>query len=189
MGQGIQRNGGIYTQWKKENNKKQVRKAQKQILMSNLAPTTTLNFLYRLRIRSNYADAESYLMSLENSDRAIQYYESLKTVLNAALANLELIIARYIIKKVFGNWVEEIYAQNTGMLLKTEIPMLIAHRGIHFYYKYKTKNEAFSYKPEKHWNKQRIWRLIYGITPEKLYNYLPEECNWNTSYIQKKPIK
>jgi len=64
-----------------------------------------------------------------------------------------------------------------------KVPMLIAHKRFNYYYKYKTGNEAFSYEPEKHWDKKRIWRFMYGATPEEIFFYMPEYCSWDSDYI------
>ncbi len=44
----------------------------------------------------------------------------------------------------------------TNVPAAKEIPMLIVHRGMHFYYKYQTGRDAFSYEPEAHWDKTRV---------------------------------
>ncbi|MDH5178825.1 MAG: hypothetical protein OEZ39_08750 [Gammaproteobacteria bacterium] len=65
-----------------------------------------------------------------------------------------------------------------------DIPMLIAHRGLNFYYKFKTHKESFHYEPEEHWDKTRIWRLSYRITADELGYYLPKECSWQSDRIK-----
>lgn len=75
------------------------------------------------------------------------------------------------------------YAGLTAVLEKRDIPMLIVHRGMHYYYKFHTRREAFSYEPEKHWPKARIWRLVYGVTPTELYANLPPELGWNSEMV------
>ncbi len=80
--------------------------------------------------------------------------------------------------KVYEDY-EKLIAQMSGK----NIPMLVTHKSFHYYYKYKTGNEAFSYEPEKHWDKKRIWRLVYGATPEELFFYMPEYASWDSDYI------
>ncbi len=67
-------------------------------------------------------------------------------------------------------------AQITEALSQVEIPMLIARKKMAFYYKYRTHREAFPYEPEDHWNKKRIWRLVYRVLPGELWPYLSPEC-------------
>lgn len=71
------------------------------------------------------------------------------------------------------------YDELISAMADKEIPMLIVHKRFHYYYKYKTGLEAFSYEPESHWNKKRIWRLVYGVTPAETFFYKPDTCAWN----------
>jgi hypothetical protein len=57
-----------------------------------------------------------------------------------------------------------------------DIPMLICRRDLHFYYKFKTRREAFSFEPEEHWDKKRIWRVVCGISADELFSGLPNAC-------------
>jgi hypothetical protein len=67
-------------------------------------------------------------------------------------------------------------ARETASLADREIPMLIVHKTFAYYYKYATRREAFPYEPEEHWNKQRVWRLAYGVRPDEIWTYLSPEC-------------
>ena len=75
------------------------------------------------------------------------------------------------------------YRQVSEALADRDIPMLIAHKGLVFYYKYRWMREAFPYEPERHWDKTRIWRLAYGITPDEFHYRLSEECGWESERI------
>lgn len=77
----------------------------------------------------------------------------------------------------------EAYRRVSEELASREIPMLIAHKGLVFYYKYRWMREAFPYEPERHWDKTRIWRLAYGITPDEFHYRLSEECGWESERI------
>lgn len=76
------------------------------------------------------------------------------------------------------------YAEISSELEKREIPMLIAHRGIHYYYKFRTGRMAFSYEPEAHWPPEKTWRLIFGVSGEELFYYLPAECGWQSDFVR-----
>ena len=78
----------------------------------------------------------------------------------------------------------ERFATITDDLVRLDIPMLILHRGMHFYYKYSTGRDAFSFEPEKHWPKQKIWRLVYGVTPAELFSHMPRQCGWSETYVR-----
>ena len=71
-------------------------------------------------------------------------------------------------------------AQVSEELGRESIPMLIANKGLVFFYKFQWMREAFPYEPEKHWDKTRVWRLTDGITPDELFYYTPEECRWDS---------
>ena len=75
------------------------------------------------------------------------------------------------------------YEAVVRVLAPMKLPMLVLHRGMHFYYKYRTGMEAFSYEPEPHWNKKRVSRLIYGALPNEIYARLPAECSWEDARL------
>jgi hypothetical protein len=76
-----------------------------------------------------------------------------------------------------------LYDAVTEILAEREIEMLIAHRGLNFYYKYQTLREAFHYEPEDHWPKELIWRVVYGISPSEWAFYLPSEFLWESGNL------
>jgi hypothetical protein len=79
------------------------------------------------------------------------------------------------------------YDRLTSAIRDRKIPMLIVHQGLSFYYKFKTFQEAFSYEPEKHWNKKRIWRLVYGPHHAEMSYFLPKECGWSSGLTSTTP--
>jgi hypothetical protein len=76
-----------------------------------------------------------------------------------------------------------LYHQVTRKLSKMDIPMLIAHQGLNYYYKYLTMKESFPYAPEDHWPKPKIWRVVYGVTPPEWGYYLPERYGWGSGLL------
>lgn len=76
------------------------------------------------------------------------------------------------------------YANITQQITQDNIPMLIAHRGLNFYYKFKSHKEAFPYEPEAHWDKVHIWRLTYKITADEFSYLLPASCSWESGLIK-----
>lgn len=79
------------------------------------------------------------------------------------------------------------YERVSEMLRPLDIPMLVAHRGIHYYYKFRTGRDAFSYEPEAHWPENRVWRLVYGVTATELHAHLPPECGWASGLAEHFP--
>jgi hypothetical protein len=76
-----------------------------------------------------------------------------------------------------------LYHQITRKLTKMDIPMLIAHQGLNYYYKYLTMKESFPYAPEDHWPKPKIWRVVFGVTPQEWSYYLPERYGWGSGLL------
>jgi len=76
------------------------------------------------------------------------------------------------------------YDKITTFIRNNDIPMLIVHRGFNFYYKYRTHKESFHYEPEKHWDKSKIWRLTYRITPDEFDYYLKPPCSWDGGLVR-----
>jgi len=70
------------------------------------------------------------------------------------------------------------YEKVVAALRRREIPMLIAHRGLDFFYTYRLRRDAFHFDPEASWNRQEIWRAATRITPEELAYYSPPSCPW-----------
>lgn len=93
--------------------------------------------------------------------------------------------------KLYLNWVHPdrlnpdypLYDQVTTAIARRQIPMLIAHQGLNYYYKYKTMKESFPYEPEAHWPNGKIWRVVYGVTPSEWAYYLPEKFLWGSGLL------
>jgi len=91
--------------WKHKNKKQRVSSVAKKAFIKNQWPTSLFDAMYRLRIRSNYADVDSFLLSLDMDSDA--------KVLNDAIMNIgwystllfELLAARYLGKACFRNLV------------------------------------------------------------------------------------
>ena len=94
-------------EWKRRNKKKNIPKAKRSETMENMPPTSFFYALYRLRIRSNYADAESFLISLYNVADNKDFHRSLRRIAWHTLKVIELLVARFITKSQYGAWVEE----------------------------------------------------------------------------------
>ncbi len=80
------------------------------------------------------------------------------------------------------------YKRISDRLHSREIPMLIAHRGLNFGYKFWTKKESFPYEPESHWEKTKIWRVAYGISADEFNYHLPETCGWSSPNLEALPV-
>lgn len=68
---------------------------QKQAIANNLHPTTLFDFLYRLRIRSNYEDADAFLLNVDGVDKGKRFHYSMELVTWWTLLVIEVLIARH----------------------------------------------------------------------------------------------
>lgn len=87
--------------WKRKNKKKRINPKIKKDLIDNLGPTSFFHAIYRLRLRSNYEDADSFLLGLQGDFDAIEFNRSIRKINWFSLLFLELITAKYIGKKNF----------------------------------------------------------------------------------------
>src|SRR5262249_21243228 len=97
----------------------------------------------------------------------------------AALATLPLRLTRYHDALMTDDYPQ--YEKVISALTRREIPMLIAHRGLDFFYSYRLRRDAFHFDPEADWNRSDIWRIAARITPEEVAFYSPPSCSWGES--------
>jgi hypothetical protein len=94
-------------EWKSKQKRKRVSPSVKQARINNMEPTSLFHCLYRLRLRSNYADADSFLLNVDDARVAQRFHSSIRTVCWSIMLVLELLVARYIKKKEFDSIVSE----------------------------------------------------------------------------------
>jgi hypothetical protein len=70
------------------------------------------------------------------------------------------------------------YERVVAGLREANVAMLIAQRGLDFFYSYRLRRDAFHFDPEPEWNRKEIWRVAARITPEEVAYYSPPECRW-----------
>ncbi|MFA5340037.1 MAG: hypothetical protein WC317_07835 [Candidatus Omnitrophota bacterium] len=80
---------------------------QKLIVDSTLHATTFYDGLYRLRIRSNYEDADAFILGTMSQEEALTFYDSLIVILEATLFVLEKCISKHISSQEYKNIVDE----------------------------------------------------------------------------------
>ena len=78
------------TEWKRGRDKRRMRKDEIYALDKNIHPTTFFDNMYRLRIRSNYQDADAFMMGTQNVDDAAAYHSALTTITKATLFIIEM---------------------------------------------------------------------------------------------------
>lgn len=93
--------------WRKDKKKKRVIKQEKIKIDTNLCPTTIFDFLYRLRIRSNYEDADAFLLGTFQSKDADSFFNNSTIVSKYTMFILEYLISRYIGMPEFQGFANE----------------------------------------------------------------------------------
>jgi hypothetical protein len=93
--------------WKKEKNRKRIKKDERDLLLRQLRPTHIFDALYRVRARSNYHDIDSFAFaSIQGFD-----YEELQSamckIVDTTLVVFETMIAKALGKNRFKNIVNE----------------------------------------------------------------------------------
>jgi hypothetical protein len=83
-----------YDEWKRREGRQRINRAQKEALARNLSATTLFDFLWRLRVRANYQDVESFLMSNVGPDWQQELYEGLCLITETTCLLLENLIVR-----------------------------------------------------------------------------------------------
>jgi uncharacterized protein (UPF0332 family) len=74
---------------------------QKVIVEEGLHATTIFDVLYRLRIRSNYEDADAFILGVMSSEEALSFHNSLVVILESLLFAIERCISKYLSRKSF----------------------------------------------------------------------------------------
>lgn len=115
-------------QWRRANKKKRVPAAEAKKLASTLGPTTLFDFLWRLRTRSDYQDADAFLSGISHGGEAAEFHEAIATLVAATLAVIETLTVVYVgpdlyrdeskrfLKRVTGNSGEAVRARSAAVL-------------------------------------------------------------------------
>jgi len=81
------------------------------------------------------------------------------------------------------------YEKIVAVLGRDDISMLIARRGLDFFYSYRLRRDAFHFDPEPNWNRAEIWRWRWPIkswwpsitcSPTKSATTNSETLTWTT---------
>ena len=90
----------------------------KSAIISNLTPTSLFHCLYRLRLRSNYLDADSFIEAIGRTDWSNDFNVSLRKINWHTLFLLEMLIARHIGKTSYKNVLESFEKKDHGNRIK-----------------------------------------------------------------------
>ncbi len=92
---------------KKGERKKSWTSEDKKLVEKRISYTTIFDCIYRLRIKSNYENVDAYILSNMSDEDSIEFYESLKIILESTLLVLESFILKHFGKKEIGSVIEE----------------------------------------------------------------------------------
>ena len=88
----------------KESNKKELNgkgilpKGKRNELSQQRAYISIFDFLFRMRVRTNYEEADTFLNTANENNNAILYYQSCRQITASILCNLEILITKKITK-------------------------------------------------------------------------------------------
>jgi hypothetical protein len=100
----------------------------------------------------------------------------LAVVLVIAIATVPIRLTGYMGLLAGSDYAE--FEKVVSVLGREDIPMLIAHRGLDFFYSYRLRRDAFHFDPEPSWDRAEIWRVAVRVTPEEIAYYSPASCRW-----------
>jgi hypothetical protein len=114
-----------YHEWKKDNNKKRISAPQKQTIIGNTPPTSIFDCLYRLRIRANYENADTFIFSSISDEDAEKFHKSLQNIVWITSLMLETITAKYLSHKNYVQIIEKYkLTLNSKILVKDTLAPL-----------------------------------------------------------------
>lgn len=94
-------------EWKKEKDKKRIPPAEKKTIIENMPPTSIYDCLYRLRIRANYENADTFIFSTIPDKDAETFHKSLQNIVWINSLILETISAKYLSYKNYVQIIEK----------------------------------------------------------------------------------
>jgi hypothetical protein len=102
-----------YEEQRKKIKKKKLSKKQKEDVNKHLYPTSIFDFLYRIRVRCNYEDADMFFFSGDKKKLALEFNTGVKNILYYTLLLLETIIAQCISAEKYQNIINDFQKEYT----------------------------------------------------------------------------
>ena len=101
-------------EWKRQHRRRRIKAAERATVVASLAPTSLFDSLYRLRVRSNYADADAALWALSSLDDAKAFSVAVRAIAWHTLLVLEALTARYLGEARYQKIVKEFSRQDVA---------------------------------------------------------------------------
>jgi hypothetical protein len=100
--------------WRKEVGRKRVPSAEAMRICRDLPATTMFSILWRLRKRSDYIDADTFLEGVDSEIGAQLFNDSIARLVHATMAVFETIIVAYVGQQVYGEAADRFLRRATG---------------------------------------------------------------------------
>jgi hypothetical protein len=94
-------------EWKARNGRKAMRKPEKRSLAEGLHATTLFDYLWRLRIRSNYGDVSAFLMSGVEDRSHVSFHAGLVSLAGSTCLLLQSLLVARVGQRVFASALDE----------------------------------------------------------------------------------
>jgi hypothetical protein len=94
----------LISNWKKDHQKKKISRAERRAVLGRLRATTFLDGLYRMRIRSNYQDIDSFAFGDATVEAGLELHQALCHIVHTSLLVFETLIA----KTADRSWLDEL---------------------------------------------------------------------------------
>lgn len=107
-----------FDEWKRQNNRKQIRAAEKRSVESRVWATTIFDFLFRLRVRANYREVASFLMSAVGEDWQSDFLQSLIRVTDLTTLLLDSLVVQQIGPDLYRSALDEFLEHDIADLPK-----------------------------------------------------------------------
>lgn len=96
--------------------RKNLKPADKRRLAENLHGTSFIDFLYRMRVRSNYDDPEMFIFGQLGRTAAVDHYNNLFALVHSFASLCEKVISRKLGRKTFEGIVAPLHDSDNGKI-------------------------------------------------------------------------
>lgn len=92
---------------------KRLPKGQEEKIIDKMSPSSLLDCLFRLRVRSNYEDSDIFMPEISSNNDAYAFNNALQNICNNTLLVFEIIICAYVKKDKYKDMVENFSRKHT----------------------------------------------------------------------------
>jgi hypothetical protein len=116
-------------EWLSHTTRKNMPKAEKLAMAARLHPTSTFDYLWRLRIRANYGDVSAFLMSGVDDESHGRFHSGLVTLASSLCLLLQSLIVARIGPELFADALDD-FASGGGIDLGEPVAFLRTRRSV-----------------------------------------------------------